>query len=158
MVKNGLIATLETTLEPAAAEHGLELVAVEVAGADRRPLVRVFLDQDGGIDVDALTAANGWIAPVVEEAVDGEGSFVLEVSSPGTDRPLRRLEDFERFAGEEVAIKTFRPIDGRRRFAGTLAGVEGDDVLVDVEDARHRLPHEAIAKARLHVEIDFGSG
>jgi ribosome maturation factor RimP len=136
-------------------EAGFELVAVDVAGAKHAPLVRVYLDREGGLDIDALTSANGWIKPVLDEVAELGDSYTLEVSSPGIDRPLRKMADFQRFAGEQVKLTTTGPVDGRKHFTGTLSGVDGDLVIVEVDGVEYRIPFETVSKANLKAEIDF---
>ncbi|MBE0476838.1 MAG: ribosome maturation factor RimP [Coriobacteriia bacterium] len=151
-----LAGRLAETLDALAGRHGYELVAVEAAGggAGGGPVVRVFLDREGGIDLDAIAEANRWVAPAVDEVLPG--AYTLEISSPGIDRPLVKPADFERFAGKVAAVKTARPIEGRANFTGTLLGMDGGDVLLEIDGTTYRLPHSAIAKARLKAEIDFG--
>ena len=92
-------------LEPLAEGNGLELVTVEVAGTKKNPILRVCLDTpQGGINLDQLAEAREWVDAAVDELDPFKESFVLEVSSPGIDRPLRKLSDFERFAGEDVVV------------------------------------------------------
>lgn len=156
MAGKALAEQLSDLLEHRARDHGLELVAVEVAGSDRRPLVRVFLDRAGGIDLEAICEANHWIAEVLDEGPGPAGAYTLEVSSPGIERPLRKLADFERFTGHEAVVQTSRPIDGRRRFTGGIVAVNGETIVLDVDGTEYRVPHGDVTKARLKVDIDFG--
>ena len=82
---------------------------------------------------------------------------MLEVSSPGIDRPLRTLEHFARFAGEQAVVKTVSPVDGRSSFTGTLVRTDGDDVLLDVDGATVRVAHANIKRAHVKGTIDFSS-
>ena len=151
---------LQELLTPLAKRNGLELVAVETAGGASQEIVRVFLDREGGIDLDAIVQANRWITDALEADGMPAGSYTLEVSSPGVERPLRGRADFERFAGDEAVIKT-RPIEGRSSFAGVLRGTDAEDVIVECDGTEHHIPLEAIKKARLKVEIHIeeeGSG
>jgi ribosome maturation factor RimP len=148
---------LEAELMPAAAHHGLELVAVELAGAHAQPTLRIFLDKEGGIGLDTICEANEWISALLDELDPFEHSYTLEVSSPGIDRPLRRLADFERFAGSTATVKT-RPIDGRTRFTGVITGVRDDDVVLDVEGTPVLVPIGDVRTARLKGDVDFGQG
>jgi ribosome maturation factor RimP len=155
-----LAERLESQLTPRAAEYGLELVAVEMAGGEHQPIVRVYLDREGGIDLDAICEANSWVSDELERVQELGGAYTLEVSSPGIERPLRKLDDFERFAGRTAAIKT-RPVEGRSSFTGTVDGVKGEDVLVTADGTQYRIPVGSIKKAKLKVDIDFdeeGSG
>lgn len=139
-------------LEIESARHGLELVAVEVVGS-HRPTIRVFLDREGGIDIDAIAAANRWISATLDADDPVKGAYTLEVSSPGIERPLVKIADFERHIGAEAHVKTGVPIDGRSKFTGTITEVDGDTVVLTDEKGTYKLPHAAIAKARLKVEV-----
>ena len=157
MARQDLADMLTGLLEAEATANGLELVAVEVAGAGNAPLVRVFVDREAGIGIDDLVSANGWIQPVLDDVDELGEDYTLEVSSPGVDRPLRSMRDFERFAGAEAKITTSRLVEGRKNFTGKLSGVEGVDVLIDVDKTTFRVPHDAVSKARLKVDLDsFG--
>jgi len=144
-------------LEPAAIEHGFELVDVELAGATRAPVLRVFLDKAGGLTLDDIAEANRWVDAVVDRIDPFKGSYVLEVSSPGIDRPLRTLEHFIRFVGETAHIVA-TPNEGngnRSKWTGKLAGVEDDVVLIEVEGKNVRISFADIKKAHLKGTVDF---
>jgi ribosome maturation factor RimP len=149
------VSRVTDLLEEQAAAHGLELVAAEFGGHKHAPLVRVYLDREGGIDIDSIAAANAWISVVLDAQPELADRYTLEVSSPGIDRPLVRLKDFERFAGQDVKITTAGPVEGRSHFTGHLTGVDGENVVVVVAGTMYRIPHSAIRTARLRVEIDF---
>ncbi|MDR0347728.1 MAG: ribosome maturation factor RimP [Coriobacteriales bacterium] len=142
------------TLEVAATDHGFELVDVEFAGTGRARVIRVFLDRSGGLGIDDLAQANQWVDEVIGDNEPWAGPYTLEVSSPGIDRPLRTLEHFARFVGEEAKLAT-EPLDGRSNWTGTLVGVEGDTVLLTIDGEIRRVPRNAIKKARLKGRIDF---
>jgi ribosome maturation factor RimP len=143
-------------LAPLAADHGYDLVTCEIVGPKGSPVVRVYLDREDGVDLDAITEANAWISEALEADEPVDGPWVLEVSSPGVERPLRTLEDFQRYAGQRVSVKTHRPLDGRRRFTGVLTCAEGGGIMVDCDGIPCAIPMDAIAKANLKPEIDFG--
>jgi len=145
---------LIAALEPRAREHGLELVTAEVIGGGKHRIVRVFLDREGGIDIDTIAEANPWISDVIDSMPQLSGPLTLEVSSPGIERPLRTREDFVRFTGEKVSVHTRRPIDGRSRFTGVLAGFDSEDVVLRADDRELRVPFGEIERARL--KADFG--
>jgi len=151
----GLAAKLESVLDPAAEENGLELVAVEQAGGRKAPVIRVLLDREGGINLDALCEANGWVEDAIEKSGLVRGSYTLEVSSPGVDRPLRKREDFERFAGETATVKAKQSAGARTTWTGVLLGVEGDSVLIESDGKRFDIPFESVVKARLKGVVCF---
>ncbi|MCX8006746.1 MAG: ribosome maturation factor RimP [Coriobacteriia bacterium] len=146
---------IEQALTPLALAHGLELVAVEVAGHSGRPVVRVFLDRNGGIDLDAIAEANPWISDAIDATGAIPGSYILEVSSPGIERPLRSTRDWDRFRGRSASVALSEPLNGRKNFTGVVAGHDGDDALLEVEGALVRLPFARIRKA--HLVFDFSS-
>jgi len=142
-------------LEPLAVGNGLELVTVEVAGGQRHRVVRVFLDRENGIDIEAVAEANTWISDALDAFPRLSGPYTLEVSSPGIERVLRTREHFERFAGSEALVQTGKPVDGRARFTGQLVGMQGDDVVLLIDGQEIHVPFEAIERARL--KADFGT-
>lgn len=150
-------AKLLEALEPRAAQEGVEIVTVEVVGAKKAPTIRVYVDHPDGVSFDVLSSSQAWINDIMDAIDPFPGAYTLEVSSPGIDRPLRTAEHFARFAGEQAAIKLSAPVDGRASWTGTLAGVEGDDVLLDVDGERVALPLTAIKRAHVKGTIDFSS-
>lgn len=144
-------------LEPRAADEHVEIVTVEVVGASKSPTIRVYIDAEGGIGFDELSSAQAWINDVMDELDPFPGAYVLEVSSPGIDRPLRTPEHFERFAGEQVAVKTARKIDGRSSFSGTLLGMDGDDVSLRVDGERVAVPLADVKRAHVKGAVDFSA-
>jgi len=128
---------------------GYELVDLE---SSRSGLLRIFIDSPRGITIDDCTRVSQHLTRALAvEAVDYER---LEVSSPGLDRPLRRPDDYRRFAGRIAKIVMRTRIDGQGFFRGRLGGVDGSDVLIDGEDGKtHRVPLGAITRANLEVEF-----
>lgn len=151
-----LTARLTGLVDKAAREHGLELVLVEVAGSRRNPLVRIYLDREGGIGIDAIAEANRWIKEIAEAQPElADSHYTLEVSSPGIERPLVKLADFVRFAGQRAKVSVSPEIDGHKHFLGTITGVEGKDIFLETDDGPVRIPHASVTRARLRVEIDI---
>lgn len=127
---------------------GYELVDLE---ASRGGLLRIFIDAPRGITVeDCARVSNHLTRAFAVEGIDYER---LEVSSPGLDRPLKRLEDFARFAGQVASVKLKLPRDGRRRYEGKLAGVEDGSVVLEVEGERCRFAFADIDRARLVPDV-----
>jgi ribosome maturation factor RimP len=127
---------------------GYELVDLE---SSRSGLLRVFIDSPRGISVEDCARVSHHLTRAF--AVEGIDYERLEVSSPGLDRPLKRLGDFERFAGRDASVKLKLPRDGRRRFEGRLMGVEGGRIVLDVEGERQELAFEDIDRARLVPDV-----
>ena len=150
-----LAEQVEGLIAPIAERNGYELVAVETAGGDGQPIIRVFLDSDGGITLDAICEANRWISDGLEDLETLSGSYTLEVSSPGIERPLGKLSDFEKYTGEKAKLKT-APVQGRSAFTGVIEGVEGEDVLLGVDGQTVHVPFGSVKKARLKPDMDFG--
>lgn len=157
-----------SVLEPLAASMGLELVDVEVAGTRKNPVLRVFLDTpDGGITLDDLADAQSWVDAAVEELDPFEDAWVLEVSSPGIDRPLRTPEHYERFAGEEVVCILCKG-ETPPKVTGTLRGFADGCVLVETAgdgaasgngagDSVTSIELSRIKRAHIVAHIDFSA-
>ncbi len=142
-----LAELLERTLPPL----GYELVDWEMSGPGR--LVRVFIDKPQGVDVDDCARVSDHLTRLF--AVEDIDYDRLEVSSPGLDRPLKKLADYVRFAGEEVQINLHELTDGARRWKGVLRGVEGENILVDTEKGPRSIPFGAIDRGRLVPKIEW---
>lgn len=135
IAKTAMDRRLADIVTPAIEGLGFELVRIRLMGGATRTLQIMADKPDGGIEVDDCGEISTVVSAVLDVEDPIEENFILEVSSPGIDRPLTRLKDFETWKGWEARIETTELIDGRRRFKGTLAGVEGDEVLVEIEDA-----------------------
>lgn len=144
---------LRSVLSPTVERLGYDLVAIEWTGTTRGRVLRVSIDAPGGVDAQDCATVSEQISPVLDAEDPIEGSYHLEVSSPGIDRPVQRREDFERFHGYRVKV---RLVEGhpRRRYTGVIGPVEGDEVLVSVDGAVHRIPLDAIESAHLALTLD----
>ena len=151
------LTQIRQVVEPICAAHGLALVdarftnehgfvlkvLIERPGSDARTGAQVSLDDCQRVSRDLSTALDD------AEGAAPQGAYRLEVGSPGLDRPLFSLADYQRFAGEDVRVTTFKPVEGRRRFSGKLIGVEGQQVLLEQDGQPVKLQHAEIAKAHL---------
>lgn len=149
--------SLLAALEPRAASEGVEIVTVEIVGSKKAPTIRVYIDTPEGISFDQLMATQAWVGELMDEIDPFPGAYMLEVSSPGIDRPLRTPEHFQRFAGEEAVVKTRGPLDGRSSFTGTLKGYENDEVLIEVDGNTVAIPFDQIKRARIKGTVDFSA-
>ena len=142
------ISERETWIRASLEGLGYELVDLE---SSRSGLLRIFIDSPRGITVEDCAKVSNHLTRAF--AVEGIEYERLEVSSPGLDRALKRLEDFERFAGREESLKLKLPRDGQRRFEGKLVGVEGGRIILDVEGQRQHLEFDEIDRARLVPDV-----
>ena len=128
---------------------GFELVRLRLMGG-KRHVLQIMADRpDGGIEVDDCARISRAVSAVLDVEDPIAGEYVLEVSSPGIDRPLTRIKDFERYAGYEARLETSEAIDGRRRFKGELAGVQDGEVLVEIPEGVIGLSFDLLADAKL---------
>lgn len=140
---------------PALERSGYELVWVQVTGAGgTRRRVAVYIDKDGGVDVEDCAAASRLVDPLIDESGLFKNAFVLEVSSPGLDRPLYKRADYERFAGRKARVMLKLPLEGgrQRNFTGTLRGLDGESILLEVDGGEFCLPLENVHRANLVFE------
>ncbi len=147
---------VETLVAPTLGAMGYDLVRVRVIGVGRVTLEVMAERSDG----DAMTVGDcADISRAISTVLDVEdpiaGSYTLEVSSPGLDRPLVRLADYERFAGFQAKLELDEVIDGRKRFRGRLAGIKGEAVRIVIADGEAELPFKHILKAKLVMTDDL---
>mgnify|MGYP003382207362 CR=1 FL=1 len=134
IAKTAIDRRLAEIITPVIEGMGFELVRVRLMGGATRTLQIMADRPDGGIEVDDCGEISIAVSAVMDVEDPIEENYVLEVSSPGIDRPLTRLKDFDMWVGYEARIETTELIDGRRRFKGILRGTEGDEVLIDLEE------------------------
>jgi ribosome maturation factor RimP len=129
---------------------GFDLVRVRISGAQRRTL-QIMAERldDGTMTVEDCAAISRAVSTLLDVEDPIKGSYTLEVSSPGLDRPLTRPKDYTRFAGLEVKIELREPMGGQRRFRGRIAGLADDQVQLDTEDTRVAIPYADIERAKL---------
>ena len=143
------MSQLEPILEPVVEAAGYRLVRLRLMGGKRKTLQVMAERADGSMNVDDCADLSRLLSDFLDREDVIEGDFVLEVSSPGIDRPLTRLGDFARWSGHEAKLELSAPIDGRKRFKGMLLGLEGSDVVIETDGTRLMLPFRAIAEAKL---------
>ncbi len=134
IAKTAIDRRLADIVGPVIEGLGFELVRIRLMGGRTR-ILQIMADRpDGGIEVDDCATISTAVSAVLDVEDPIEENYVLEVSSPGIDRPLTRLKDFDMWVDYEARIETTELIDGRRRFKGTLQGTEGDEVLIEIEE------------------------
>lgn len=146
----GKAAEIESLIAPSLQAMGFEIVRIVISG-QRSPVLQIMAERalDGGMSVDDCAAVSKAVSAILDVEDPITGSFTLEVSSAGIDRPLTRAKDFQRFAGFEARVEMAAPIEGRRRFTGRLKGLSDGEVLIETADGERRLAFEGIAKAKL---------
>ncbi len=146
---DGLAGRVAQVALPLCQAENYELVHVECFGRDREVIVRVFADKPGGITLEDCVYISRQLGDLIDVHIENMGSYRLEVSSPGPNRPLNKKEDFYRFAGRRVKIETREAIDGQRKFTGVLEKVNEDSVLVGVDGKKVEISDLQISKAIL---------
>ena len=133
---------------------GYDLWGVEYIAQGKNSVLRIYIDSGDGITVDDCARVSHQVSGIldVEDIIAGE--YNLEVSSPGLDRPLFTLAQFIEFVGYEVGLRLSTAIGGRKAFSGKIAGVVGEEILLEAEGQTHKLPYSYIAKANLSVDLD----
>ena len=149
--KQQIEARVSELIEPIVMYNQMELVCVEYVKGPRGPVLRLVIDRTGGVTLDDCTRISRVAGDVLDVHDPVPGSYNLEVSSPGINRPLVKEKDYERFAGEKVLIRTACAVDGRRKFKGILKGLRDGKVIVETSAEEFALPLEDIAKARLNI-------
>ena len=140
---------LAAIVQPVIEGMGFELVRLRLMSGKTRTLQIMADRPEGGIEVDDCAEISNVVSAALDVEDPLEDPYLLEVSSPGIDRPLTRLKDFETWAGYEARIETGELIDGRRRFKGVLAGIEGDEVLIEIDEGTIGLKFDWLSDAKL---------
>ena len=138
---------------PVVEEAGCELWDVEYVREAGTWFLRIYIDKEGGVDILDCENVSRQVSDLLDEADPIEGSYTLEVSSAGAERPLKRPGDYERFMGSPVAVKLYKAKNGRKEFAGVLAGYENGDVTITVGDAAMTFAKDEVALCRLRIEF-----
>lgn len=143
----------DALFQPVLASMGFELVGVEFSPGRHHGLLRVYIDKPDGINVDHCAEVSHQLSALLDVENPIAGSYDLEVSSPGIDRPLFKPSHYERFVGERCRIKLSTALQGRRNFTGVIKAADATEVTLQVDQDCFQLPYALIAKANLIVEI-----
>jgi ribosome maturation factor RimP len=155
IAKAAIDRRLAEIITPAIEDLGFELVRVRLMSGKSTTLQIMADRPNGGIEVDDCAEISNAVGAVLDVEDPILDEYTLEVSSPGIDRPLTRLKDFDAFEGYEAKLETTELIDGRRRFKGMLAGTEGDEVLINVEEGTIGLQFDWLSDAKLVLTDDL---
>lgn len=140
---------LQALLVPVVEALGCELWGLEFISAGRHNTLRLYIDKADGVVLEDCERVSRQVSSVLDVEDPIRSEYTLEVSSPGMDRPLYTLDQFSQFAGEDVSVRLRIPYEGRRKYKGHLKGVEGDDIVMIVEDHEYLFPIESIDKANV---------
>lgn len=148
-----IIKQVEALAEPLCDSEGLELVHVEYQREPAGRILRLYIDRAGGVALDDCVNVSRQLNDLLDVYLDDIGSYNLEVTSPGPQRPLSKLQDYERFKGRKAKIKTWQPVNDQKNFTGIILGVAGDQIKLSSNEKTVVIPFGGISKARL-VDVD----
>ena len=155
---SGKEALLTQLLRPTVEDMGFSLWGIELISPGRRPTVRLYIEADTGVTVDDCARVSHQVSGMldVEDPINGE--YTLEVSSPGVDRLLFQADHYVPYVGEVLDVRLRLPIEGRRRFRGTLRSADGKSIVIVVDDEPFNLPLRSIDRARAFPRLDINQG
>ena len=140
--------TVEKIVEELLEGTNIELVAVEYV-REKDWYLRVFIDKEGGIELDDCQELSGRLGDILDEKDVIKGAYMLEVSSPGLDRELKKEKDFRREQGKKVDVSLYAAVDGSKVLVGVLNGYDGDNMTIDEQE----IPMDNVAQVRLHIDF-----
>ncbi|HOV78730.1 MAG TPA: ribosome maturation factor RimP [Bacillota bacterium] len=144
---------VEKLASPVVEEAGMELVSVNFVKEGGRWYLRLFIDKPGGIGIEDCRYISEKVDKMLDERDPIPQSYTLEVSSPGIERPLKKLSEFGRFTGRLAAVSTFAPVGGKKKIRGKIMEVRGQDVVFYVDGEELVIPFKQISSARLEIEL-----
>ncbi|MCP8616486.1 ribosome maturation factor RimP [Salirhabdus salicampi] len=148
----------EELVQPILDDMNLELVDVEFVKEGKDRFLRVFVDKEGGVDIEECGKVSEQLSEKLDDVDPIETAYFLEVSSPGVERPLKTKRDFEKFLNHNVYVKLYEPIDGEKEYEGILTSFEDDVVTIEAKVKTRKknveIPYDKIAKARLAVSFN----
>ncbi|WP_336772240.1 ribosome maturation factor RimP [Paenibacillus sp. MMO-58] len=142
---------VEAMVTPFLNSNGFELVDIEYVKEGSNYFLRVFVDKEGGIDIDECGRISEFLSEELDKNDPVSDAYFLEVSSPGAERPLKKPEDVRKAVGKHVYITTYEPIDGSKEFEGQLTSFDGEQATVKIGKKEHVIPYVKVASARLAI-------
>ncbi len=150
-----MVKKIEEIIEPILKKQGIEIVDIEFKPRKGGSVLTIYIDKEGGIDLETCKQVSELISPILDVHDLIKSRYYLEVSSPGVERPLKKVKDFMRYVGSEVSVNTFNKIEGRRRFKGLLEKADERSIVIKVDTKEYEITYPEISKANLVVEIEF---
>ncbi|NIK10827.1 ribosome maturation factor RimP [Alkalibacillus almallahensis] len=152
-----IISLTEEIVQPIVEDMNLELVDVEFVKEGKNHFLRVYVDKEGGVDIEDCERVSEKLSEELDQRDPIEQAYFLEVSSPGVERKLKKREDFERFEGSYIYVKTYEPIDGDKEFFGDLKEFVNDQLTLEIkvktQTKQVTIPYEKVANAHLAVQF-----
>ncbi|MBA1333902.1 MAG: Bacterial ribosome SSU maturation protein RimP [Firmicutes bacterium] len=149
MSKKKIEEIVEELVNPVLDKNNFELIDVEYLKEGPNWYLRVYIDKAGGITIDDCEVVSQYLSDELDRVDPIENSYILEVSSPGVDRVLKKDRDYVKFTGRDIDIKLYSPFEGSKEYSGRLVGLENDQVVIEFKGQNLRIPREKIASARL---------
>lgn len=144
-------AAVEEMVNPYLEENGFELVDIEYVKEGSNWFLRVFVDKDGGIDIDDCGRISEYLTEKLDENDPIPSAYFLDVSSPGAERPLKKPEDVKKAVGKDVFVTTYEPVNGLKEFEGRLLSFENEELVIEIGKKSHTIPYSKVASARLAI-------
>lgn len=149
--------TLNDLITPICEDLGYDVVRILLTGGEKRKSLQIMIERKDrkNLTVDDCAKVSRGLSPMLEEKDPISGNYSLEVSSPGIDRPLIKLDDYDRFKGFEAKVECSSLVNGRKRYNGRLQGIDGENIIIEFEGENVTLPFSEIAKAKLVLTDDL---
>ena len=144
-------SAVEEMIQPYLNEQGFELVDIEYVKEGSSWFLRVYVDKEGGIDIDDCVMISEQLSAKLDETDPIPTVYFLEVSSPGAERPLKKPEDVTKAVGKNVYVTTYGPVNGMKEFEGKLLSFDGSELVIEAGKKQHAVPYDKIASARLAI-------
>jgi ribosome maturation factor RimP len=142
---------VEEMVQPYLDSNGFELVDIEYVKEGSNYFLRIFVDKEGGIDIDDCGRISEYVSEQLDKNDPISDAYFLEVSSPGAERPLKKQEDVQKAVGKHVFLTTYEPISGAKEFEGLLLSFDGENAVVRTGKKEYTIPYTKVASARLAI-------
>ncbi|ETT37137.1 ribosome maturation factor RimP [Paenibacillus sp. FSL H7-0942] len=151
MSTTNIKSTVEEMIQPYLNEQGFELVDIEYVKEGSNWFLRVYVDKEGGIDIDDCVLISEKLSAKLDENDPIPTIYFLEVSSPGAERPLKKPEDVTKAVGKNVFVTTYEPVNGLKEFEGKLLSFDDDELVIEAGKKQHAISYDKVASARLAI-------